>query len=216
VTYCIVLLWGLSVFHWVGDFLSGERMSGLLATYAEEHGLATYLAAGNAHNGRALVMRGNIEEGINLMHSSLESMHKNSYELYSIELNCLLAEELAKSGRIDESLAIIEGDIETVERNGHLLHMPELLRIRGQILQQASSEREAEDCFVRSLELAGQQSALSWQLRTSVSFAQLLKQQRRLEEARGILRGSYQRFGEGFDTADLIEARRVMAELDVA
>jgi predicted ATPase/DNA-binding winged helix-turn-helix (wHTH) protein len=216
VTYCIVLLWGLSVFHWVGDFLIGERMSSQLSSYAEEHGLATYLAAGNAHKGRAMVMSGDIEDGISVMRTSLDRMHENVYDLYSIDLNRVIAEELAKSDRIAEALAIIDKDVDTAERNGYLLVMPELLRIRGNILQRASRGREAEECFVRSLDLSGQQSALSWHLRTSVSLAQLLKQQRRLNEARDILRSSYERFDEGFETADLIEARRVLAEIDVA
>lgn len=214
VTYCVVMIWGVSVFHWVGDLLSGERVIDRLITHAEHHGLATYFAAGNAHKGRAMVMRGHVEEGIALMRSSLEGMHRNAYELYSIELNCFLAEELAKSGRLDESLAIVEADMETARQNGHLMSMPELLRIRGQLLRQAANEREAEDCFHRSLELAGQQSALSWQLRTSKSLAQLLRDQGRFDEAPEILRSTYERFSEGFDTADLKEAKRLLAELD--
>jgi predicted ATPase/DNA-binding winged helix-turn-helix (wHTH) protein len=216
VTFCIVMIWGLSVFHWVGDLLNAESMIDQLTSHAEQHGLTTYLAAGNALKGRAMVMRGDIEPGIRLMRGSLDRLHANTYELYTTELNCALAQELAKSGLTEEALAVVDNDIAIAERSGYLLSIPELLRTRGQLLQNAAKEREAEDCFLRSLEVAGRQSAISWQLRTSIALARLRARQSRHDEARSVLREAYRRFDEGFDTADLVDAKRLLTELSDA
>ncbi len=135
---------GASVFHWIGDHDSCERLLDMLVKHAGEHGLATYLAAGNALKGRAIVLSGNAEEGIRIMRDLLIHLHRDGYELYSVELHCILAEELAKSGRLKESLEIVNAEIESVNRNGHFVSLPELLRIRGQLSQRVGNEREAE------------------------------------------------------------------------
>lgn len=214
VTFCIVMIWGLSVFHWVGDLLNAESMIDQLTAHAEQHGLTTYLAAGSALKGRAMVMRGQIGPGISFMRASLERLHESTYELYSTELNCTLAQELAKLGQAEEAFAIVDNDVEIAERNGYVLSIPELLRTRGRLLQDVSKEREAEDCFLRALDVAGRQSAISWQLRTSIALARLRARQGRHSEARSVLRDSYQRFQEGFETADLREAKQLLAELE--
>jgi predicted ATPase len=214
VTYCIVMIWGLSVFHWVGDLLSAESMIDQLTTHAEQHGLTTYLAAGNALKGRAMVMRRDVEAGIRVMRESLDRLHANTYELYTTELNCVLAQELARSGRTDEAFAIVDNDIGIAERSGYALSIPELLRTRGELFQHTAREREAEECFLRALDVAGRQSAVSWQLRTSTALARLWIRQNRQDEARRILRETYQHFDEGFDTADLVDAKRLLTELE--
>ena len=96
--------------------------------------------------------------------------------------------------------------------HGELLE-PELLRIRGELLERASGAQAAEWAFRRSIELADQQSALSWRLRASINLARLQFRQGRREEAREALAESYNRFSEGFDTADLKTAERLLATL---
>jgi predicted ATPase/DNA-binding winged helix-turn-helix (wHTH) protein len=213
VTYCIVLIWGLSVFHWVGDLISAESMIDQLVTHSEQHGLTTYLSAGNALKGRAMVMRGEVDAGIRVMRESLERLHANTYELYTTELNCVLAQQLAKSGRTEEAFTIVDNDIGIAERSGYVLSIPELLRTRAELLQYSARETQAEECFRRALEVAGVQSAISWQLRTSAALARMWMQQNRCEDARRVLHDVYRRFDEGFDTADLADARRLLAEL---
>jgi len=214
VTFCIVMIWGLSVFHWVGDLLSAESMIDQLTTHAEQHGLTTYLAAGTALKGRAMVMRRDVEAGIRVMRESLDRLHANTYELYTTELNCVLAQQLARSGRTDEAFTIVDNDIGIAERSGYVLSIPELLRTRGELFQHAARAREAEECFLQAFDVAGRQSAVSWQLRTSAALARLWVRQNRQDEARRILHDIYQRFDEGFDTADLMDAKRLLTELE--
>ena len=71
----------------------------------------------------------------------------------------------------------------------------------------------AEAIFLRSLEMARAQSALSWELRTATSLARLWRDQGRRQEARGLLSGIYERFDQGLATADLVAARRLVEDL---
>src|ERR1700730_11772107 len=83
--------------------------------------------------------------------------------------------------------------------------MPEVLRIKGMILAKhdPSDLAAAEDHFVRSLDWARRQQALSWELRTAISLAELWRTQHRAAEARALLGSGYARSTVGFATADL-------------
>jgi hypothetical protein len=83
----------------------------------------------------------------------------------------------------------------------------------GELLEETADEQGAEQAFCRSMELADQQSALSRRLRASISPARLQFRQGRREEAREALAETYARFSEGFDTADLKTAERLLATL---
>ena len=91
--------------------------------------------------------------------------------------------------------------------------MPELQRIRGEILDKIADERGAQEAYCRSIEIADQQSALSWRLRASMSLARLQVRQDRRDEAREGLAEIYARFSEGFETADLKAAGLLLATL---
>jgi predicted ATPase len=94
--------------------------------------------------------------------------------------------------------------------------MPELLRIKGELLLQVFVEGAstlAEECFLQSLDLARRQEALSWQMRTAISFARLRRGQNRTGEARQLLEPIFARFREGFGTADLKSAKQLLDEL---
>ena len=94
-------------------------------------------------------------------------------------------------------------------------------RLKGELLlradtrhkTQSKSEEEAEACFQQALAIARRQQAKSWELRTATSLAQLWQQQGKRAEARQLLGEVYGWFTEGFDTADLQEARALLDEL---
>jgi predicted ATPase len=72
----------------------------------------------------------------------------------------------------------------------------------------------AEECFAESLDLARQQKALSWELRSALSLARFRRTQNRTREARSLLGAVYSTFGEGFETADLKSAKQMLDELN--
>jgi predicted ATPase len=94
--------------------------------------------------------------------------------------------------------------------------MSELLRIKGEVLLRQTSNQAiqaAEDCFAQAAEMAREQGALFWELRVALSLARLLRGQGRSGDAMGILQSVYDRFTEGFDTADLKAAKALLDEL---
>jgi predicted ATPase len=77
-----------------------------------------------------------------------------------------------------------------------------------------SRAAEAQDCFERAIEIARKWSAKSWELRATMSLARLLERQGRRDDARMMLAEIYNWFTEGFDTADLKDARALLDELN--
>jgi predicted ATPase len=138
-----------------------------------------------------------------------------AYYLFYAFFRGELADELASTGRIDEGLAEVDAALQCAEESESLWCMPEILRIKGEILarRDPANAATAEDHFVRSLDWARRQQALAWELRTATSLARLRQRQHRGGEARELLSAVYSRFTEGFATADLAQARALLRDL---
>ena len=91
-------------------------------------------------------------------------------------------------------------------------YSPELLRIKGELLLQQAADQStlAEECFNQAAQLAREQGALFWELRIALSVARLRVSQDRRHAARAPLASVYDRFTEGFATADLRAARALL------
>src|SRR5262249_31697622 len=102
-----------------------------------------------------------------------------------------------------------------VEHTGERYYEAEIHRLKGALLLQQSldNQAEAETCFHQSLDIARNQQAKSWELRAATSLARLWQQQGRRDEARQVLGDVYNWFTEGFDTADLKDAKALLNEL---
>jgi len=101
-------------------------------------------------------------------------------------------------------------------KGGHGWYAPELLRIKAEVLRQQATDRStlaAEDCFDQAAQMARAQGALFWELRIALSVARLRVSQDRRHEARAPLASVYDRFTEGFGTADMQAARTLLEEL---
>jgi len=213
---CMALLWAMSVFLWNEDLESAEEYTDRFIAQAEKHSLAPYQTIGVGAKGELLVRRGDVEAGIVLLRRSLEALRAHRYGLQTA-FSSALAEGLSMTGRGDEALNTIDEAIALVEHNEDLFGMPELLRIKADILVSArpADPVRAEGLLIQSLEMARQQSALAWELRTATSLARLWLTQHRFGEARDVLAPAYDRFTEGFDSPGLKTARRLLDELRV-
>jgi predicted ATPase len=101
-------------------------------------------------------------------------------------------------------------------KDGHGWYAPELLRIKGEVLLQQAADQSApaaEDGFNQAAQIAREQGALFWELRAALSLARLRVSQGRRHEARAPLASVYDRFTEGFATADMRAARTLLEEL---
>ncbi len=102
-----------------------------------------------------------------------------------------------------------------VERTEERFCEAELYRLKGELLLQQSPDNatEAAACFHRALDVSRNQAAKSWELRAATSLARLWQQQGKTGEARALLAPVYDWFTEGFDTADLKDAKALLAQL---
>jgi predicted ATPase len=126
------------------------------------------------------------------------------------------AEGLGKAGQITDALDAIDDAIARAERTEELWQIAELLRVKGELvlLQDAAPQiTAAEDYFQRALDWARRQGALSWELRGAARLARLLRDQGRFAEALALLQPVYDRFTEGFETADLKMAKALLDAL---
>src|SRR5262249_43606054 len=127
-----------------------------------------------------------------------------------------LAAGLGSTGQITDGLTAAAQAIERAERTEARWLLPESLRIKGELLLLQAAHgamAAAEAHFRQALEWARRQGALSWELRPATSLARLMRYRGRLADAVAILQTVYDRFTEGFDTADLTAAKALLDDL---
>jgi len=129
---------------------------------------------------------------------------------------CWLAEGLMKIRRHDEALAIVDAAVTAAPGGEDALELPELLRIRANIISSMPGHDEAEcsNTILRALALARRQGALGWELRTTMLLARSWSATDRRLEGRAILSSLYERFTEGFETIDLKSAEQLLRDID--
>ena len=127
----------------------------------------------------------------------------------------LLAEAHGIIGEPEAGLTVLTEALEHVDTTGERWYEPELHRLKGALLleQNADNAAEVETCFKHAISIAQHQQAKSWELRTSTSLARLWQQQGKRQEAHDLLAPVYHWFTEGFDTADLKDAKALLDTL---
>jgi predicted ATPase len=127
----------------------------------------------------------------------------------------LIADAYGAIGHIDEGLSALDEAQDWVRRNDERLYAAEVHRIRGELLlrQAMPDQAQAESCFEQALSVARDQQAKSWELRAAMSLARLWQQNGKRGDAHELLAPVYAWFTEGFDTADLIEAKALLDQL---
>ena len=125
-----------------------------------------------------------------------------------------LAKAFLTAGRATEGLAAVNQAIADADQLQIRVHEAEAYRLKGELLLLAGApESEAEASMRRAIAIAQRQEAKGWELRAVTSLARLLRKQGRIVEAREVLAPVYQWFTEGFDTADLKDAKALLEEL---
>jgi predicted ATPase/DNA-binding winged helix-turn-helix (wHTH) protein len=216
---CFALTYfGCPVALLVGDLAKAELYVRLLLDHSRRHGLVLWHAFGRSHQGLLSIKRGDVATGLRLLRTSLDEIGGPAFAFF-LRLATfvdLRAEALACAGEIDDALDALAGTTESVKRAEELWIIPELLRRKGELLMARGASDEAtvaEDHFRQALDTARQQGALSWELRASTSLARLWYGQDRGTEALALLQPVYNRFTEGFDTADLKAAKALLDTL---
>src|SRR5205823_184700 len=128
---------------------------------------------------------------------------------------CMLAAAYRDIGRFDDALDSLTKSLTTAHEQEELYYEAEIHRLRGDVLQMqdVSNAMEAHKCYERALEIARKQDGKSLELRATMSLARLFSKQGRRDEARTMLADIYRWFTEGFDTADLKDAKALLDDL---
>jgi predicted ATPase len=127
----------------------------------------------------------------------------------------LLAEAYGKAGQAEEGLSALAEALAAVHKTGERQHEAELYRLKGdlRLKQDVPDEQEAESCLRQAVDVARQQQAKSLELRAAMSLSHLWQHQSKRKEAHDLLAPIYGWFTEGFDTADLREAKALLEAL---
>jgi predicted ATPase len=184
-----------------------------LLTLATEQGFAQLVATGTRDRGWALTMQGHVAEGMALMHQGMAAFRATGgVRAYPL---AWLAEVLGKAGEADEGLRVLAEGLALVEQHEERVFEAELHRLKGELLlqQSAAQQREAEESFHQALDVARHQQAKSLELRAAMSLSRLWQRQGRRAEARELLAPIDGWFTEGFETADLQEAKALLEAL---
>jgi predicted ATPase/DNA-binding winged helix-turn-helix (wHTH) protein len=197
----------------LGDLATAELYVEMLLDHSTRHALARWRAFGRSYQGVLLIQRGDLNIGLRLLRAGFDERGAAGSVPRFFTLR--MAEALGRAGQIADGLAAIEEAIVSSERSEERWATAELLRIKGELflLQGApGAAAAAESHFTQALDWARRQGALSWELRCATSLAQLWRNQARSNEARELLAPVYDRFTEGFDTADLKAAKALLED----
>jgi len=162
-------------------------------------------------------MQGQGEEAIVQMHQGIAALRAIGGEVGRTWFLAMLADAYETGGQSEEGLHVLTEALDAVDKREERAYEVELYRLKGTLTLQSQVpspksqvEKEAEECFQRAIEVARRQSAKSLELRAVMSLARLWQQQGKMDEARQMLAEIYGWFTEGFDTADLKEAKALL------
>jgi predicted ATPase len=192
---------------------AAQKQAEAVMAHATGQGFPFRFAQGMMLYGWALAQQGQGEVGIAQICQGLVTHRATGAELARPYYLALLAEAYGARGQPEEGLRVLAEALAAVEKTEERFYEAELYRLRGELLQAAGSGDEAEVWLQRALDVARRQQAKSLELRAAMSLARLWQQQGKRDEAHDLLAPVYHWFTEGFDTADLQEAKALLDAL---
>jgi len=192
----------------IGEFEQAEASAASALELSEKNKFPEVASLARINLGYARAELGQATEGVVLIRKGIEGVGNNPG---LTRLMTWLAVAHERAGSLADAL-------ETVERAlgvnpDALLTRPEALRMRGELQLKKGQAELAKADFRDSIALARNMGAKVWELRTTMSLARMLASQGRRDEAHSMLAEIYTWFTEGFDTADLREAKALLEEL---
>jgi predicted ATPase len=215
--YSLVLaLFYTAVLHqWRCEVRAVHEQAEALTTLTIEQGIAHWRARGTVLHGWALAMQGQNGAGIAAMRQGLATCLDMGDKLWQPYFLGLLAEAYGAGGHPDEGLEVLAEALAVMDTTEARFSEAEFYRLKGTLLlkQAVPDATQAEACFQQALTVARHQQAKAWELRAAMSLARLWQQQGKRADARELLAPIYGWFTEGFETADLQEARVLLTTL---
>ena len=191
------------------------KQSEAVIALANEQGFSLWMEMGNLLQAWSLAMQGHSEEGLAQMEQSMANKPVDAFYAFGPWFYALFVEAYGATGKTEEGLIKVAEGLDLVEKGGFRFYEAELHRLHGELLlmQSVPDVSLAETCLQRALDLAGSQQAKSLELRAAMDLSRIWGKQSRNLEALKLLRKNYDWFTEGFDTADLKEAKSLLEDL---
>jgi tetratricopeptide (TPR) repeat protein len=193
------------------DYARAEALSLAAVELGEKHQFPNPVARGRGTLGSARAHLCRTAEGVALIQQSLDGLLEIGTRMGITKAIAALAEAQGLDGRVGEALETIELALRVLP--DELSHRPEAFRIRGELRLEHGDIKFADADFREAIELARTLGAKAWELRATMSLAQLLRATGRRDEARTMLAAAYNWFTEGFDTAELKDAKALLTDL---
>ena len=201
-----------------------QRRSADMISYAhkvialcEEHGFSHWLACGRILEGWATVDHAETDLGIDMLGSGVAAWRGAGAGLWLPLFLMLLAEAFSLAGRNETALTIIDQAIAIAEQTGERWCLAEILRIKaGLVFATGQASEQIETLLTSSLHVARSQGARCWELRAACDLASLWQREDRIKDALLLLQPVYAQFTEGFGSADLQNAKRILDGLETS
>ncbi|PTQ10347.1 transcriptional regulator [Sphingomonas oleivorans] len=213
VTHCIALIWSLAVHTWMEDLDAADEALEAFTECAEVNALGPYIAAATGFRGELAILRGRTRDALGAVEESLARLRGARYELLTTPFSIALARGLILDARIREAGELIDASIARCETNGERFAMPELLRIKAEIMIVSNDEARAISILEDAIALGRSQGARAWELRATTDLASLFTAEGRSEEALDRLQAALADFPSAGNTADMRRANELIEAL---
>ncbi len=200
----------------LGDLAMADRFVQMLLEHATRNALVSWQAEARGFQSVLMIKRGDFANGVTALRDTLEKLPGINFSLRYAALLGEMADALGRVGELEPARRAIDNALTRAERNEERWYLPELLRIKGELVRKDSAPTAAalaERHFRTALDVAATQEQLSWELRAAMSLAELMISTGRRHEAFGVLQPVHARFKEGFLSADLMQADALLREL---
>jgi predicted ATPase len=209
------LAWAALFHRLCGDGRATYEQAEAAVQLSTEQALPFRVAQGMILRGWALAALGDVEQGRAQLRQGMESWRATGAAISWSYWLASCADTYARGGHTAEGLAVVAEALTCVDQTGERYAEAELHRLKGELLlkQTILDAHQAEACFQQALAIARRQQAKSWELRAAMSLSRLWQRQGKCQEAHDLLAPIYGWFTEGFDTADLQEAKALLDAL---
>lgn len=210
-----VLLWLAGVHQLRREARAAYEQAEAAIALSREQGFVQWLARATIVRGWALAMQEQSEAGMAEMRQGLDAERATGAVVQQSYFLGLLAEAHGEGEHPEQGLQALAEAMASVETTEVRYYEAELHRLKGALLlrQSMAQADRAEACFHQALDVARAQQAKSWELRAAMDLARLWRRQSKREVARELLAPVYHWFSEGFDTADLKDAKALLEAL---
>jgi predicted ATPase len=198
------------------ELAAAEEAGKAFRKIVSEHGFPQQTAVTTIRQGIRLMQQGQIEAGQDLLQQGITD-YRATGSVIRFPLTCVSVIEVYRdAGQAEAGLSIVAEALDHSNRTGERWYDAELYRLKGelQLVPSIANSAAAESCFHQALAIARGQQAKLWELRAAMSLARLWQQQGKRQAACDLLVPVYGWFTEGFDAADLQDAKALLEALE--